>query len=103
MKTILHAVVFALSLTACLNQSAPGASGSGTAAVGSPESIGAQTSSQQSSPALLDETCYEACADAYEACLGNATDPGAECNCYNADVGCRRRCGDHDPFIRCWE
>jgi hypothetical protein len=90
MKNILLALSFALSIPACMQ----------TATVDSPET-GVQASPLQSRPSPHDETCYEQCGELYDACTGSAATDFDLCQCFNQDIACRRRRGDHDPFIRC--
>ena len=94
MKKILFGLSFALFATACTTTPTQGS------AVESAQTT--VEASPLSSPALLDAECDQACNDAFETCLGNATSDVDACQCDNARILCGHRCGHGGALHPCF-
>ena len=94
MKQIWIALSFALFAPACMTPLPQ------DSAAESPQTSVA--ASPLTSPAPFDAACDQACDDAYEACLDNATSDSDACNCDNGRIICEHRCGHGGALHPCF-
>ncbi|HMG53339.1 MAG TPA: hypothetical protein VK601_07650 [Kofleriaceae bacterium] len=95
MKKILFGLALALFAPACTSTPSQGG------AVESPQTT-VEASPLTSSPTPLDAECDQACNDAFETCLGNATSDVDACQCDNARILCGHRCGHGGALHPCF-
>lgn len=94
MKKILFALSFAVFTPACMIT--PSHDGTVEAPQTSVEA------SPLTTPSPLDAACDQACEDAFEACLDNATSDADACNCDNGRIVCEHRCGHGGALHPCF-